>query len=141
MASGGTTDGAAGDPQLHRVAALLREIEEEAIRLVEGGRGASPLAIVSRAASARRYLDHLLEKDPEPDPLAMQVASGFQRRIRTAVHDLGLSSDAAANLTGTTSAEMSELLRGSILALPLDQLERVAGRLESAQQLAMEPLV
>lgn len=130
-------DSSATDPRLRRVAELLREIEEEAVRMVEGRRGASPLAILSRAASARRHLDLLLEREPEPDSAALEVANAFQRRIRTAIHDLGLSVTAAANLTGTTSEEMSELLRGSISALPLDQLERVARRLETEQQLPL----
>lgn len=129
------------DGQLRRVAKLLREIEDEAVRLAEGARGASALAIVSRAASARRYLGDLLDQDPPADPLVQAIAAGIARRIRSAVHELGLSTAAAANLAGTTEEEMSTVLRGTAAALPVDELERVATRLEAEQQLAMEPLV
>lgn len=131
----------AEDRRLQRVAELLREIEEEAMRLVEGARGASALAIVSRAASARRQLGDVLEQEPGADPVLVQVEAGYLRRIRAAIHELRLSAPAAANLTGVTAEEMDGLLRGSARALPLEQLERMARRLEAEQQLLMESLL
>lgn len=127
--------------RLGRVSRLLREIEEEAVRLVDGARGASALSIVSRAATARRYLDDLLDQEPERLEAAAVVEAGYLRRVRTGIHDLRLSAAAAANLLGLTEEEVLGLLRGSESRLPLDLIERVAHRLEAEQQLAMEPLV
>lgn len=130
-----------GEEQLRRVAALLREIEEEAMRLADGARGASPLAIVSRAASARRYLEVAMDQEPTADPAVALVGVGYVRRVRTAIHDLRLSAAAAANRVGVTEEEMAEVLRGFPGDLPLDLLERMARRLEAEQQLMMEPLL
>lgn len=127
--------------RLQRLARLLREIEEEAVRLVEGARGASALSIVSRAATARRYLDDLLDQEPLRVAAVAEVEASYLRRIRTGIHELRLSAGAAANLLGLTEEEVTGLLRGVEGRLPLDLLERVAHRLEAEQQLAMEPLV
>lgn len=127
--------------RLERIARLLREIEEEAVRLVDGAPRASALSIVSRAATARRYLDDMLDQEPVRIAGVAAVEAGYLRRIRTGIHDLRLSAGAAANLLGLTEEEVSGLLRGSEGRLPLDLLERVAYRLEAEQQLAMEPLV
>jgi hypothetical protein len=127
--------------RLQRIARLLREIEEEGVRLVEGSRGASALSIVSRAATARRYLDDLLDQEPVRVAAVAEVEAAYLRRIRTGIHELRLSAGAAANLLGLTEEEVAGLLRGVEGRLPLDLLERVAHRLEAEQQLAMEPLV
>lgn len=129
-----------GEEELRRVAKLLTEIEMEAVRLVEGARGASALSIVSRAASARRGLDDLLGQDPVRGPVAASVADGYVRRIRLGVSDLKLSAAAAANLVGLTEEEVSDVMRGEPNDIPLDFLERVAQRLEAEQQLALEPI-
>jgi hypothetical protein len=134
------TDGSE-DHRLRRVARLLKEIEMEAVRLVDGSRGASALSIVSRAASARRYLDDLLDQEPTVTMEAAAVESGYTRRIRSGIRDLGLSAAAAANLVGLTEEEIAPLIRGVDHRLPLDLLERVATRLEVEQQLALDPLV
>lgn len=138
-----TADPAEGpeDQRLRRVARLLEEIEMEAVRLVDGSRGASALAIVSRAASARRYLDDLLDQEPTVTVEAAAVEAGYTRRIRSGIRDLGLSSAAAANLVGLTAEEIAALIRGVDHRLPLDLLERVATRLELEQQLGLDPLV
>lgn len=127
--------------RLERIARLLREIEEEAVRLVDGAPRASALSIVSRAATARRYLDDMLDQEPVRVAGVAAVEAGYLRRIRTGIHDLRLSAGAAANLLGLTEEEVSGLLRGSEGRLPLDLLERAAHRVEAEQQLAMEPLV
>lgn len=127
--------------RLERVGRLLREIEEEAVRLVDGAPRASALSIVSRAATARRYLDDMLDQEPVRVAGVAAVEAGYLRRIRTGIHDLRLSAGAAANLLGLTEEEVSGLLKGSEGRLPLDLLERAAQRLEAEQQLAMEPLV
>ena len=139
----GTGNGAAAPEadRLQRVARLLREIEEEAVRLVEGARGASALSIVSRSATARRYLDDLLDQEPVRVAGVAEVEASYLRRIRTGIHELRLSAVGAANLLGLTEEEVTGLLRGAEGRLPLDLLERVAHRLEAEQQLAMEPLV
>lgn len=137
-----TDAGVEGTPaHLRRVASLLAEIEAEAVRLVDGSRGASALSIVSRAASARRYLDEILEQDPTPAPAIASVAAGYVRRIRSGVSELKLSASAAANLVGLTEEEIAGVMRGSAAHLPLDLLEWVARRLETEQQLAMDSLV
>lgn len=138
-----TADPAEGpeDQRLRRVARLLAEIEMEAVRLVDGSRGASALAIVSRAASARRYLDDLLDQEPTVTIEAAAVEAGYTRRIRSGIRDLGLSAAAAANLVGLTEEEIAALIRGVDQRLPLDLLERVATRLELEQQLGLDPLV
>lgn len=142
-AAAGAGDGATAPEadRLHRVARLLREIEEEAVRLVEGARGASALSIVSRAATARRYLDDMLDQEPVRVAGVAEVEASYLRRVRTGIHELRLSAGAAANLLGLTEEEVTGLLRGGESRLPLDLLERVAHRLEAEQQLAMEPLV
>lgn len=130
----------ASDLDLHRLAKLLREIEEEAVRLVEGARGASTLAIVSRAASARRYVESALG-EPEPRPVPLPgVERDYLRRIRVAVQELQLSPAAAANRAGATTDEMEKILQGTLGLWPLDLLDRVARRLEEEHQIAMEPL-
>lgn len=139
---GGTAPASPEDKeQLGRVSRLLREIEEEAVRLVDGTRGASALSIVSRAATARRYLDDLLDHEPVRAEAAAAVEAAYLRRVRTGIHEMRLSPAAAANLLGLTEEEVLGLLRGSESRLPLDFLEQLAQRLESEQQLAMEPLV
>lgn len=136
-----TAQSGSPDPRLERVARLLREIEEEAVRLVDGSRGASALSIVSRAASARRELDDLLDHEPTVASGVAAVEAAYLRRIRSGIHDLKLSPGAAANLLSLTEEEISGLLRGSASRLPLDLLARVAERLEAEQQIAMEPIV
>jgi hypothetical protein len=123
--------------ELRRLSELLREIEEEAVRLVEGTRGASTLAIVSRAASARRFVESVLG---EPTPLAavhplQSVERDCLRRIRVAVQELHLSASAAANRVGATEEEMERILQGTAGVWPLELLDRVARRLEGEQQL------
>jgi hypothetical protein len=125
---------------LRRVATLLREIEEEAVRVLEGARGASTLAIVGRAASARRYLEAALGEDTVVPPLVQTVERDYLRRIRVAVQELQLSVSGAANRSGATVDEMEKILQGSFGVWPLDLLDRVTRRLEEEHQLAMHPL-
>lgn len=125
---------------LQRLAALLQEIEEEAVRVLEGARGASTLAIVSRAASARRYVESALGEEPRPIATTQAVERDYLRRIRVAVQELQLSVTAAANRAGATGDEMEKILQGALGVWPLDLLDRVARRLEEDHQLAMEPL-
>lgn len=127
--------------ELRRVAELLTQIEAEALRLVEGERGASALSIVGRAASARRQLDEVLGHEPVRDPVAISVAGMYVRRIRLGVTELKLSAGAAANLVGLTEEEVRTLMRGEAGDLPPDLLERVAERLEAEQQLALDAMV
>lgn len=98
--------------ELRRVAELLTQIEAEALRLVEGERGASALSIVGRAASARRQLDEVLGHEPVRDPVAVSVAGMYVRRIRLGVTELKLSAGAAANLVGLTEEEVRTLSGG-----------------------------
>jgi hypothetical protein len=126
--------------ELRRVAVLLREIEEEAVRVVEGARGASTLAILGRAASARRYLEAALGDEMPPAPLAPTVERDYLRRIRVAVQELQLSATAAANRAGATVEEMEKILQGVLGIWPLDLLDSVARRLEDEHQIAMHPL-
>lgn len=130
-----------GEERLRRVARLLEEIEAEAVRLVDGSRGASALSIVSRAASARRELDELLDQEPVVTGEAAAIEAVYLRRIRSGIRDLGLSPAAAGNLVGLTEEEMTAVTRGSPSRLPLDLLERVAIRLEMEQQLALDALI
>lgn len=133
--------GTRAEDELRRVVELLTEIEAEALRLVEGDRGASALSIVGRAASARRQLDGLLGYEPVRDPVAVSVAGVYVRRIRLGVTELKLSAGAAANLVGLTEEEVRALMRGEAGDLPPDLLERVAERLEAEQQLALDAMV
>ncbi len=126
--------------ELKRVASLLREIEEEAARLVEGVRGASTLAILGRAASARRYLESALGEETPVIPVSQSVERDYLRRIRVAVQELQLSVTAAANRAGGTVDEMERVLQGVLGVWPLDLLEGVARRLEEEHQIAMHPL-
>jgi hypothetical protein len=129
------------DPaELRRVAALLGEIEEEAARVVEGVRGASTLAILGRAASARRALESALGEEVRVVPATQSVERDYLRRIRVAVQELQLSVSAAANRAGGTVEEMEKVLQGVAGVWPLDLLEGVARRLEDEHQLAMHPL-
>jgi hypothetical protein len=127
--------------RLRRVGQLLYEIEDEAMRILDGSRGASVLSILSRAVSARRELGDVLRQETLTGSVVEVVEAGYLRRIRTGIHEMRMSPSAAANLVGVTEEEMAELLRGSGGGLPLDLLERMANRLEAEQQLAMEPLV
>ncbi|CAN5696890.1 hypothetical protein BH23GEM6_BH23GEM6_18360 [soil metagenome] len=136
------TDGVEGVKlqELKRVAALLREIEEEAVRVLDGARGASMLAIIGRAASARRSLDAALGEQTQAAPQVQTVERDYLRRIRVAVQELQLSANAAANRAGAREDEMEKILQGGSGVWPLDLLDRVARRLEDEHQLAIHPL-
>jgi hypothetical protein len=135
-------EGATGSEgvDLRKVASLLREIEEEAVRVLEGARGASTLAIIGKAASARRQLEPALGEEIVVAPLVQTVERDYLRRIRVAVQELHLSVSAAANRAGGTVEEMERVLQGVMGVWPLDLLDSVARRLEEEHQISMHPL-